>query len=247
VRLQRESKDCETGKDRVNGAQPAKERSAGGRMLLRRRLDWLGGLLLVLLVFVFAAAEDLLEDVLLLFLLGLLRCVGSIAVRRRVGGLADDGGAGCRLWDCRFGGRRFVAADAEDLLDKVLRILPHLAAGVDGRSAIEERGVDVVVGTRGIGEEVRGLVDAGGGDALRRGEGLDVGILREQDRALHELGPYGSRGVSAFDLDVGVIVVADPDDADKVRGIAGEPGIMAGSCLAGGRSGEAVPANRSRS
>lgn len=172
--------------------------------------------LLLVFIFVFAGAEDLLENVPFLFLLGLLRGVGSIAVRRRVGGLADDGGAGCRLWDCSFRGGGFVAADAEDLLDEVLRILSHLAAGVDGRRAIEERGVDTVVGTTGIGEEVRGLVDAGGGDALRRGEGLDVGVLGEQDRALHELRPNGGRGMSAFDLDIGVVVVADPDDADEV-------------------------------
>jgi len=105
------------------------------------------GRLLLVFIFVFAAAEDLLEDVSLLLLLGLLCCVGSVSVRRGVGGLADDGGAGCRLWDRSFGGRRLIAADAEDLLDEVLRILSHLAAGIDRRSAIEERGVDAIAGT----------------------------------------------------------------------------------------------------
>jgi len=217
-------------------------------MLLRRGLDWLGRLLfvgLLLVLFVFAPAEELLEDVLLLFLLGLLGCVGSIAVRRGVGSLADDWSAGCRLWDCRFRRRGFVAADAEDLLDEVLGILSHLAAGVDGRSAIEEGNVETVVGAGGVHEKTGGLVDMGDGDAVGCGEGFDVGVLRKLDRAFHELRPYGSRSMSAFDLDVGVVVVADPDDADEVRGIAGEPGIVAGSCLAGGRSGEAVPANRS--
>jgi hypothetical protein len=203
------------------GTHPAEENSTDCEMLLRRGLDWLGRLLLVLLLLVFvllifAAAEDLLEDVPLLLLLGLLRSVGSVAVGRRVGGLADNGGSGWGLRDRRFGSRRFVAADAEDLLDEVLRILSHLAAGVHGHGAIEEGGVDAVAGTSGIDEEVRGLVDAGSGDTLRRGEGLDVGVLGELDRARHELGPDGRGGVGAFDLDVGVIVVADPDYADEV-------------------------------
>lgn len=173
-------------------------------------------LLLVLFVFIFAAAEDLLEDVPLLFLLGLLRGVGSVSVRRRVGGLADDGGAGCRLWNCRFRGGGFVAADAKDLLDEVLRIFTHLAAGVDGRGAVEEANVEAVAGAGGVDKETGGLIDLGDGDALGRAEGLDVGVLGKLDCALHELGPDGRGGVGAFDLDVGVVVVADPDDADEV-------------------------------
>src|ERR1700759_671174 len=78
--------------------------------LLRRGLGSCGRLfvfwlLLVLFVLlVFSAAEELLEDVLLLFLLGLLRGIGSVSVGRGVGGLADDWCAGCRWWHCGFGG-----------------------------------------------------------------------------------------------------------------------------------------------
>ncbi len=41
-------------------------------------------------------------------------------------------------------------------------------------------------------------VDVGGGDAFGRDEGFDVGVLRELDGALHELGPDGSGGVRAL-------------------------------------------------
>ena len=74
-------------------------------------------------------------------------------------------------------------------------------------------------------------------------EGFDVGVLGELDGALHELGPDGRGGVGAFDLDVGVVVVADPDDAEEVGGVAGEPGVVAGAGLAGGGCGEAVRAD----
>ena len=92
----------------------------------------------------------------------------------------------------------FVAADAEDLLDEVLRIFAHLAAGVDGRGAVEEGSVEDVVGAGGVGQQAGGFVDAGGGDAFGCDEGFDVGVLGEQDGALHELGPDGSGGVGAL-------------------------------------------------
>ena len=58
---------------------------------------------------------------------------------------------------------------------------------------------------------MRTVVMPSGGD-----EGFDVGVLRKLDGALHELGPDGCGGVCALELDVGVVVVADPDDADEV-------------------------------
>src|ERR1700736_5211059 len=106
-------------------------------MLLRRRLDRLFILFFLLVLFVFAATEDLLEDVLLLFLLGLLGGVGSVSVWRGVGGGANNGCAGCGRWRGCIRGGGFVAADAEDLLDEVLRVLAHLAAAVDGGGAVE--------------------------------------------------------------------------------------------------------------
>ncbi len=60
---------------------------------------------------------------------------------------------------------------------------------------------------------------------------------------LHELGPDGRGRESALELDVGVVVVADPDDAEEIGGVAGEPGVVAGSGFAGGGGGEAVAAD----
>ena len=162
--------------------------------------------------------------------LGAVRTMGALVV---LGGVVVSGGAD------------LLPPMPKIFWMKFCGILAHLAAGVDGRSAVEEGDVDAVVGAGGVGEEVGGLVDASGGDALGRREGFDVGVLGKLDGALHELGPDGSGGMSAFDLDVGVVVVADPDDADEVRGVAGEPGVVAGAGLAGGRGGEAMAANGS--
>ena len=67
--------------------------------------------------------------------------------------------------------------------------------------AVPSRKADVegVAGAGGVGEEVGGLVDAGGGDAFGRGEGFDVGVLGELDGAVHELGPDGCGGVGALE------------------------------------------------
>jgi hypothetical protein len=37
----------------------------------------------------------------------------------------------------------------------------------------------------------------------------------------------GAAASCALDLDVGVVVVADPHDAEQVGGVAGEPGVVA--------------------
>ncbi len=50
----------------------------------------------------------------------------------------------------------------------------------------------------------------------------------------------GAAASAPWSLTIGVVVVADPDDADEVGGVAGEPGVVAGSGLAGGRGGEAT-------
>ena len=49
----------------------------------------------------------------------------------------------------------------------------------------------------------------------------------------------------AFNLNVGVVVVSDPNDAEEVGGISGEPCIVAGSRFAGSRCGEPVTADSS--
>ena len=81
-----------------------------------------------------------------------------------------------------------------------------------------------------------------------RREGFDVGVLGELDGTVHELGPDGGGGVGALERtcqstrDICVIVVADPDHAEQVGGVAGEPDIVGGSGFAGGGCGEAVRA-----
>ena len=106
-------------------------------------------MLFVFAVFVFAAAEDLLEEVFLFGWSGRLIGVGGVAVWGRVGIDANDGrgGVGC-------GVRGGSAAEAEDLLDEILGAFAHLAAGVGGCGAVEEGGVEDVAGAAGVGEEV---------------------------------------------------------------------------------------------
>jgi len=88
-----------------------------------------------LLVFIFAGTEDFLQEVSLLRWGGLLSGVGSVAVWRSVGGGADNWSAGRgRCCSIRWSG--LVAADAEDLLEEVLRVFAHLAAGIDGRGSV---------------------------------------------------------------------------------------------------------------
>lgn len=105
------------------------------------------GLRLGLLVFIAAAPEDLLKDVLLFLRWGWLRVVRSVAVRWRVGRVADNGSGSCGWRRRGFGSGGFVASDAEELLNEVLRVLPHLAAGIDWRCAIEEGHVEAIVRT----------------------------------------------------------------------------------------------------
>lgn len=92
-----------------------------------------------------------------------------------------------------------MSADAKELLDEVLLVLAHLATGVNGRCAVEEGRVEVVVGAGGIGEEIGGFIDAGRGDSCRSGERLDVRVLRKQDGALHEFGPDGRCGIGTLE------------------------------------------------
>ncbi len=206
--------------------------------LLRR-----GGLRLVFVRGVVAAcAEDLLEDVFLL--LGGLGGVGRVAVGRGVGGDGDSlaGGVGLLRVGWQRGGV-VVAADAEELLEEVLGGVVHLATGISGGGAVEEGCGEGVVGAGGVCEEVGGLVDAVVGDAVGWGEGFDVGVLGELDGAVHELGPDGSGGDGSGEFDVGVVVVADPDDADKVGVVGGEPCVVGGAGFARGGGHESTLAD----
>ena len=117
-------------------------------------------------VLVVAAAEDFLEEVLLLGLVGLCR-VGGVAVRGSVGGIVRSGRR-CGWRRRGRGGGVGLTAYAEELLEEVLGALGHLAAGVDWSGAVEEGYVEGVAGASGVGKEICGLVDASGGHAFLR-------------------------------------------------------------------------------
>ena len=113
------------------------------------RVMLLRGLLGLRLLLVFSTTEDLLEEVLLFGLSGLLRGIGRIAVGRSVRRLPDYGSSYCRRWSSRWPGVgccRLAAAEAEDLLQEVLRVFAHLAAGIHRCRAVEEANVEAVVG-----------------------------------------------------------------------------------------------------
>ena len=74
---------------------------------------------------------------------------------------------------------------------------------------------------------------------------LHVGVLRKLDRAVHEHSPDRRGGIGALQCvrqavrNVGIVVIAHPDDAEKIRRIAGEPDVVRGPCLACCGRGEA--------
>ena len=80
-------------------------------------------------------------------------------------------------------------------------VVGGMVAGVSGPGAVKKCGV-VAFGAGSVAEQVGDLVDLLDFDALRRRERVGVGVLREQDGLLHEVGPDGRGSVCAFDLDV---------------------------------------------
>src|SRR4051794_33309276 len=60
-------------------------------------------------------------------------------------------------------------------------------------------------------------------------------------RALHETCPDWHGGFRAFELNVLIIVKADPYDAQQLRSVAGEPGIVRSAGFAGRRKDKAAP------
>src|ERR1019366_4973695 len=117
-----------------------------------------------------------------------------------------------------------------------------VVAGVCGCGAAEEGG-GIGVGAGGVAEQVGGLVDTDDFNAFGRREIVSVRVLRKQDGLLHELSPDGCGGVCAFDFDVSVIVIANPDNADEVAGVASEPCIVTGAGFACGWCGESTLTN----
>ena len=155
------------------------------------------------------------------------------------GGGRQGGYVGLRRIHCVHGWR---VPQAEYLLKQVALVASAaggIAAGVEWLRPIKER-CHVIAGARSVGLQVGHLVQLHLEHAFRWKKLVGVGILRQLDRPLHEVGPDGSRRESAHQFHVGIVIVPDPDDADEVRGVASEPYVVAGAGLACGRGHEAA-------
>src|SRR5208337_4182283 len=127
---------------------------------------------------------------------------------------------GCGRW--RSDGRR---AQSKDLGDDAPVIGESLIAGLLRLRSGNERH-RVILRAGGGRNPVGQLVQRHFDYAGRRREVPGVGILRQLHGALHELSPDGRSRRAATELEVRVVVVAYPDDAQQVGGIAGKPGVM---------------------
>ena len=136
-----------------------------------------------------------------------------------------------------------MAANAEDLLDEVLRSLAHLAAGVLRGGAVEEGGVSSRPGRWRRRAAQVFLSMRTTCDAVGRVKGLTSEYCGSLMARFMNSAQMGAAASAPWSLDVGVVVVADPDDAEQVGGVAGEPGVVGGAGLAGGGRGEAVGAD----
>src|SRR5690242_12383571 len=189
-------------------------------------------LLLLLIVILLASAEQAAEEA-AFFGFGLLLGLVVLSVlRARLTGLlrlARGQHSGLRA------GRQLLllaAAEPEELLEEVSLVLIGMGAGIPRSRAVEKSRV-VVVGAGLIGEEIGVLVELDQIDALRDGEVARIGVLRKLNGAFHELRPDGGGELGAFGLDVGVVVIAHPDDTDQVGGVSGKPGIVRCAGFAG--------------
>jgi len=64
-----------------------------------------------------------------------------------------------------------------------------------------------------------------------RRERFGRGILPDGQRALHEFSPDGQGGMRAFDIELAIVVEADPDDAEQIGRETREPAIVRGARL----------------
>src|SRR6202142_3978585 len=115
----------------------------------------------------------------------------------------------------------------------------RLVAGIMWLGSGDE-GDGVIVGTGRRCQPVCNLVELNIDHAVGLVEGLHIGVLRERHGLLHELSPDGGGGLRAAQANIAVVVIAYPNHAQQVAGVAGEPSVMRGSRLAGCGSGEAA-------
>src|SRR5512146_3321920 len=106
-----------------------------------------------------------------------------------------------------------------------------------------DEGNRVIVGASSSSNAVGRFIQLDVHHAGRLTERLNVAVLRHLDGPFHEFGPNGGGGGGAAQAQVAVIVEADPDNAQQVAGVAGEPAVMRGAGLARGGGGEAHAAH----
>ena len=81
-------------------------------------------------------------------------------------------------------------------------------------------------------------VDIDADDPVRGVPVLHVPVFAVLVRALHEFRPDRQCGFRAFEIQVLRVVEADPDDADQLRGEAGEPAVPRSAGFTRCRQGE---------
>src|SRR5437588_1798103 len=178
-----------------------------------------------------------------LFLLIVLGTLG------RLGRLYDRWGRkwlGCLLSRIRHRRRRTrMWSNAKDLLEEIALITSGHLAGLIRLSA-RDKGRFVIVRTDGSGQVIRYFVELYVDHSGRRIEGTNsILVLWQGDRAFHELSPDRRCGFGAFQLQVTVVVITYPNNAQQIRGVAGEPGVVRGPRLSCRGSREAVTAPNS--
>ena len=63
---------------------------------------------------------------------------------------------------------------------------------------------------------------------------LHIGILRQGSCLLHELSPDRQGRLGAAQADVAIVVISDPDNAEQIAGVSGEPSVMRAAGFPGG-------------
>src|SRR5487761_1954338 len=142
-----------------------------------------------------------------------------------------------------WGLHRAVAKHVEKSLQEAaaveVAVLERRAAGDE--SLVNRRRTSRVGQLTGLGIDLHNV------HAFRRREGLSTDEVGPQGRRLHhEFGPDGEGRLGAFDLDVAIVVVSDPDNAQHAGGVSGEPGVARAPGLSGGGQGKPAGANAGR-
>src|SRR5581483_717517 len=135
-----------------------------------------------------------------------------------------------RGWHSGRGGRRRWASQTENARQKSAMLAGHLVAGILGLGAGNKRDA-VNVRARSSRQPVGDLVKTNVHHTFRLREILHVRVLRQFDRALHELAPDRRGCISAAETQVAIVVEAYPNDAEQVGGIARKPAIVRGASL----------------